>query len=103
MESGRHGMGLGESGWRGDWSEFDELPGRDVDELDFVAAVSLLSTELLCVRDLAGLVCGTDPRCPVHSVRAGFDRLDEVVVVGCQLFEELVGVVRAGPPHSSGV
>ncbi|MCT9004621.1 MarR family winged helix-turn-helix transcriptional regulator [Streptomyces rhizosphaerihabitans] len=39
----------------------DQLPGGDVDELDFVAAVRAVSVELLCVGDLAGLAGGADP------------------------------------------
>jgi hypothetical protein len=54
-------MGPGESGRHDQRGEFDEAPGGDVDEFDLVAAMSLLSVELLCARDLAGLPCGADP------------------------------------------
>jgi hypothetical protein len=94
LEGGHDGVGFGESGRNGEWDEFGEAPGGDVDELDFVAAVRAVPVELLCVGDLAGLAGDADPGCPIHRVRTGFEGLDETAMVRGQFFEELVRVVR---------
>ncbi|MEV0438234.1 hypothetical protein AB0I84_21765 [Streptomyces spectabilis] len=61
LEGGHDGMGFGESGRNGQWGEFGETPGGDVDELDLVAAVRAVSVEFLSVGDLAGLASCVDP------------------------------------------
>ncbi|MFI8930304.1 hypothetical protein ACIG3E_21775 [Streptomyces sp. NPDC053474] len=60
FEGGHDGVGFGESGRHGKWGEFGQAPGGDVDELDFVAAMGVVSVELLRVGDLAGLAGGVD-------------------------------------------
>ncbi|WP_329063930.1 hypothetical protein [Streptomyces sp. NBC_01429] len=54
-------QGFGEPGRHMERGEFREAPGRDVDQLDFVAAVGAVSVEFLRVWDLAGLAGGVDP------------------------------------------
>ncbi|MEV3854365.1 hypothetical protein AB0J38_08575 [Streptomyces sp. NPDC050095] len=61
LEGVHDGMGFGESGRHRERGEFREAPGRDVDQLDFVAAVGAVSVEFLRVWDLAGLAGGVDP------------------------------------------
>ncbi|MCC9154186.1 hypothetical protein LZP81_05845 [Streptomyces parvulus] len=61
LEGGHDSMAFGESGRHRERGEFREAPGRDVDQLDLVAAVGAVSVDFLRVGDLAGLAGGVDP------------------------------------------